>query len=137
MPKRTSKPDFNQTIHSIYERIAAGESSHDDDVTPAAAGPAEPENPKQGRKVFGPSVRPAQWHWAARRQEGWQDADREHDAGATKGTGPEGGGGEVGKKGKLRVYSSSCRGWSGGINAFTINSAVLGGKEPLATLPFK
>lgn len=61
MPKRTSKPDFNQTIHSIYERIAAGESSHDDDVTPAAAAPAEPEKPKKAEKVFDPSVSPAQW----------------------------------------------------------------------------
>lgn len=62
MPKRTSKPDFNQTIHSIYEHIAAGESSHDDDdPQPAAAAPAEPETPKKPDKVFDPMIEPAKW----------------------------------------------------------------------------
>lgn len=63
MPKRTSKPDFNQTIHSIYERIAAGESSHDDAepvIAPPAPEPA-PEKPKKPEKVFDPMVSPAQW----------------------------------------------------------------------------
>lgn len=63
MPKRTSKPDFNQTIHSIYERIAAGESSHDD-AGPETATPAPepaPEKPKKPEKVFDPQVSPAQW----------------------------------------------------------------------------
>lgn len=61
MPKRTSKPDFNQTIHSIYERIAAGESSHDDAEPEIAPPPPASEKPKKPEKVFDPQVSPAQW----------------------------------------------------------------------------
>lgn len=30
MPRKKPDADFNTTIHDIYERIGAGESSHDD-----------------------------------------------------------------------------------------------------------
>ncbi len=60
MPKRTSKPDFNQTIHAIYDRISAGESSHD--TEPESTAPTgAPEKPKKAAKVFDPKTDPAKW----------------------------------------------------------------------------
>lgn len=61
MPRRKQDEDFNTSVHAIYERIAAGESSHDDEKPDAEAAPVEPEKPKKPEKVFDPSVNPAQW----------------------------------------------------------------------------
>lgn len=61
MSTLTSKPDFNQAVHAIYERIAAGESLHDDVVQPASAAPAGSEKLKKPEKVFDPTVEPAKW----------------------------------------------------------------------------
>ncbi len=60
MPKRTSKPDFNQTIHDIYARLSAGESSHDTEPEPSTPTSA-PEKPKKAEKVFDPNTDPAKW----------------------------------------------------------------------------
>lgn len=59
MPRRKKDEEFNTAIHSIYEHIAAGESSHDEPEPEAT--PVEPEKPKKPEKVFDPSVNPAQW----------------------------------------------------------------------------
>jgi len=60
MPKRTSKPDFNQTIHAIYDRISAGESSHD--TEPESSPPTgAPAKPKKAEKVFDQQIDPAKW----------------------------------------------------------------------------
>lgn len=59
MPRRKKDKDFNTQIHGIYERIAAGEASHD--APEAEAPPIADEKPKKPEKVFEPSVNPAQW----------------------------------------------------------------------------
>lgn len=40
MPKRPGRPDFNQVVHGILERVTSGESCHD--VEEAAAQPVAP-----------------------------------------------------------------------------------------------
>lgn len=60
MPRKKPDADFNTTIHDIYERIGAGESSHDDAPKDEVPSP-EPEKPKKPEKVFDPTVEPAKW----------------------------------------------------------------------------
>lgn len=62
MPRRKKEEDFNTQIHALYERIAGGESSHDDEppAEPAPT-PEKTEKPKKADKVFDPTVSPAQW----------------------------------------------------------------------------
>lgn len=61
MPRRKKDEDFNTQIHAMYERISAGESSHDDEPPAPSAEPPPAEKPKKPEKVFDPSVNPAQW----------------------------------------------------------------------------
>lgn len=61
MLRKRPDADFNTTIHGIYERIGAGESSHDDDSRVEAPPPPEPEKPKKPEKVFDRTVEPAKW----------------------------------------------------------------------------
>jgi len=66
MPRRKQDEDFNTQIHAMYERIADGESSHDDEP-PAEPAPT-PEKTEQPKKA------PGSVAWTARRQEGRQRA---------------------------------------------------------------
>lgn len=53
MLKRSGRPDFNQQVHAIFEKVAAGESCHDADraTESVAAQPAPPEREKDPAAV--------------------------------------------------------------------------------------
>lgn len=52
MPKRPGRPDFNQQVHAIFERVAAGESVHDaQDAQEKPAAEVKPEREKDPAAV--------------------------------------------------------------------------------------
>lgn len=62
MPRKKADADFNTTIHDIYERIGAGESSHPEESNRTSEPPSSAtEKPKKPEKVFDPTVEPAKW----------------------------------------------------------------------------
>lgn len=61
MPRRKKDEDFNTQIHAMYERISAGESSHDDEPKAEPAPSPESEKTQKPEKVFDPQTEPAKW----------------------------------------------------------------------------
>lgn len=50
MPKRPGRPDFNQQVHAIFDRVAAGESPDANGEPPAPAQDAKPEKSPEREK---------------------------------------------------------------------------------------
>lgn len=63
MPRRKLDEDFNVQVHNIYERIASGESAHNEPTPEAETfAPEKPKKAEKPEKVFDPQTEPAKWH---------------------------------------------------------------------------